>query len=177
MKIAILCDSLTGNTLKLAKCIYDECEEYDVKFYRDYSSDFVNADLLFIGSYTKNMEPSEKIKKVYKSITDKKLFIFGTCGYNSSEEYYSEILKNTTSYVPGSNEIVDYFFCQGKMPYINRVTYEAKLKNDPKNKDLIYLIKNFDLALKHPNYSDLIDLQVKVKMLLNKLKDMDSVKK
>lgn len=170
MKIGLLCDSITGNTLKLAKCIYEQCKDLNIKFYKDYSKEMMECDLLFIGSYTKNMEPSEKIKRIYKRITDKKIFIFGTCSYGFGEKYYSIILQNTATFIPGSNEIIDYFYCQGKMPYINRVTYEAKLKKEPKNKKVINMIENFDRALKHPNFSDLIDLQIKVKMVLNELK-------
>lgn len=170
MKAVIIYDSITGNTYKLAKCIYEELKNMDVKVYREYSDDILDADIVFVGSYTKNMNPSEKIKKIYKKITDKKIFIFGTCGYGYGEDYYSSILQNTASYIPGSNEVVDYFFCLGKMPYINRVTYEAKLKKNPRDDKSKKMIDIFDKALKHPDFSDLIDLQIKVKMALNELK-------
>lgn len=177
MTIAIIYDSITGNTYKLAKCIYDEFKEQNVKknvkIYNDYSDEILNADIVFVGSYTKNMEPSDKIKKIYKNLTDKKIFIFGTCSYGFGEDYYSSILQKTAAYIPGSNEVLDYFYCQGKMPYSNRVLYETKLKKNKNDAKALEMIDNFDRSLKHPNFDDYIDLQIKIKMVLNGLKKQD----
>lgn len=167
MKVAIFCDSSTGNTGKLAKCIYDECKFLDVSLYKEFKDDMLEADLIFVGSYTRDMEPSEKTKSVLKKITGKKLFLFGTCSFDSGDKYYNKILKNFASYIPASNEVVDYFYCLGKMPYTNRLIFEAKLRKNPRDKDMAKRIANFDNCLKHPNFEDLIDLQIKVKMVLN----------
>lgn len=169
MKVAIFCDSVTGNTNKLAKCIYDTCEGHDVKVYKDFSLDMMDADIIFAGSYIKNREPSEKFKKVMRLIVDKKLFIFGTCSFGFGLNYYDLLYSNTKQYIPGSNKVMAYFYCPGKLPYSTRMKYETKLKRKPKDEEASEMLNVFDMVLKHPDENDLIDLELKVKMVLNAL--------
>ena len=169
MKIAIFCDSVTGNTSKLAKCIYETCEGHDVKIYNDFNLDMADADLVFMGSYIKNREPSDKFKKVMRLLMDKKIFIYGTCAFGYGISYYDLLYSNTKKYIPATNKVLAYFYCPGKLPYSTRVQYEARLKRRPHDEDAKEMINMFDLVLKHPDDNDLLDLELKVKMVLDAL--------
>lgn len=169
MKIAVFCDSVTGNTYKLAKCIYDTCKDCDVYFFKDFDLEMVDADIVFLGSYVKDMEPSDKFKKVLRLIIDKDVFLYGTCSFDNDRDYYDIIYKNFLKYVPNSNRILGYFFCNGKLPYSYRMKYEARLRINPRDNVSKEKLENFDLVLKHPDYSDLMDLKLRVRMILDSL--------
>ena len=51
--------------------------------------------------------------------------------------------------------MVSTFFCTGKMPQAVRNRYEAQLKDDPENAKLKTMLQAFDLALTHPDQTDL----------------------
>lgn len=166
MKIAVFCDSVTGNTNKLAKCICNACKDHDVYFFKDFDLEMVDADIVFLGSFVKDMEPSEKFRKVFRLIIDKNVFIFGTCSFDNGPDYYDRIYKNFLKYVPASNNVLGYFFCNGKLPYSYRVKYEARLKRNPDDILARKKLQHFDSILKHPDMYDFKDLELKVKMIL-----------
>lgn len=167
MKIAIVYDSITGNTQKLAKVIFDACKGNEVFVYDEYNDDILKADLLFMGCYTYNNGLSDKMKRIYRKISNKEIFIFGTCGFENSKEYYKEILQNICDYIPASNKIVGCFFCPGRLPYLYLEKYKAELKAEPKSKKINLMLENFDMVLKHPNQEDFDKLESKVKFILN----------
>lgn len=167
MKIVIVYDSKTGNTKKLADVIYDECHDFDVSIYDDVNADVLKADLLFIGSWTFKGEPSDKMKRVYQELNNKKIFVFGTCSVGSNENYYKLIFENTKKYINISNEIVDYYFCAGKLPMSIKERYESMLKENPNDKRIINMLDNFNDVLDRPNEEDLENLRKKVRKILN----------
>ena len=166
MKIAVFSDSVTGNTNKLAKCICDVCKDYDVHFFNDFDLEMVDADVIFLGSYVKDMEPSEKFKKVFRLVIDKNVFIFGTCSFGCGPDYYDRIYKNFLKYVPASDNVLGYFFCNGKLPYSYRMKYEARLMRDSNDTLARRKLQDFDNILKHPDVYDFKELELKVKMIL-----------
>ena len=166
MKIAVFCDSVTGNTNKLAKCICNACKDHEVYFFKDFDLEMVDSDIVFLGSFVKDMEPSEKFKKVFRLIIDKNVFIYGTCSFDDGPDYYDRIYKNFLKYVPASNNILGYFFCNGKLPYSYRMNYEARLMRDRSDILAKKKLENFDRVLKHPSPSDFKELEFKIKMIL-----------
>lgn len=166
MKVAIVYDSLTGNTKKLVDVIL-ECFTDDVMVYKEYTDDILGADLIFVGSWTFRGGPSEKIKKVYNNIENKKIFVFGTCGFGGSADYYARIFENTCKYINKNNEILDYYFCPGKMPLHIKEKYEQMLKENPTDMNIIKQIENFDAVLTRPDSGDLNLLKSKVMKVIN----------
>ena len=167
MKIAIVYDSITGNTKMLADAIYEKCEKYDACLYKEYDNEILNADLIFIGSWTDKGLPSDKIKSVYEKIKNKKVFVFGTCGFGGNAEYYKKIFDNTLKYIDSSNVIVDYYFCSGKMPLSIKNKYEKMLKENPGDKRISNMLDNFNNVLNRPNSEDLDKLKDKVAKVIN----------
>ena len=167
MKIAIVYDSITGNTKLLADTIYELCSGIDTKIYNEYSEKILNADLIFIGSWTDKGGPSDKIKLVYDKLHNKRVFVFGTCGFGGSEEYYNRLFENTKKYIQSSNEILGYYFCPGKLSMSIKEKYEKMLVDNPNDKRILKMIDNYNNVLDRPNVDDLERLKDKVGKIIN----------
>lgn len=152
----IVCNSLTGNTKMLA----DKISEI-------LPSDDDNDDIVFVGFWTDKGTADSKTIEYLKLLRDKKIFLFGTCGFGGSEAYFEKILTNVKSNIDSSNEIIGEYMCQGKMPSSVRERY-LKMKDVP---NIDALIDNFDRALSHPDKKDLDNLcKSVVKALSNVIK-------
>ena len=146
----VVYNSLTGNTKMLADTIKNVLPDND------------NDDIVFVGFWTDKGNADSKTIEYLKLLRNKKIFLFGTCGFGGSEAYFDRILTNVKSNVDSSNQIIGEYMCQGKMPQSVRERY-LKMKesnNCPPNIDV--LIDNFDRALSHPDKKDLEKLSQKV---------------
>ena len=167
MKIAIVYDSVTGNTKMLADAIYEKCEKVDACVYKEYNDEILRADVIFVGSWTDKGSPSDKMKLVYEKIKNKKIFVFGTCGFGGSDEYYRRLFDNTLKYIDSSNTVVDYYFCPGKLPVFIKNKYEKMLEENPNDKRILNMIDNYNNVLDRPNFNDLEKLKEKVGKVVN----------
>ena len=146
----VVYNSLTGNTKLLADTIKNVLPDND------------NDDIVFVGFWTDKGNADSKTIEYLKLLRNKKIFLFGTCGFGGSEAYFDRSLTNVKSNVDSSNQIIGEYMCQGKMPQSVRERY-LKMKesnNCPPNIDV--LIDNFDRALSHPDKKDLEKLSQKV---------------
>lgn len=155
----VVYNSLTGNTKMLADTIKNVLPDND------------NDDIVFVGFWTDKGNADSKTIEYLKLLRNKKIFLFGTCGFGGSEAYFDRILTNVKSNVDSSNQIIGEYMCQGKMPQSVRERY-LKMKesnNCPPNIDA--LIDNFDKALSHPDEKDLEKLsQIVLQTLTNVIK-------
>lgn len=157
MKIAIIYKSVTGNTKLLAEEIQKNLNNEVI--YIGAPQEDIDADLYFIGSWTFKGECVKEIADYLKTIHNKKIAYFGTCGFGGSLSYYETIFKRVESNIDESNELLGYFICQGKMPLTVKQKYIEMIKANPEDKNLQVSIKNFDEALNHPDESDLRELK------------------
>lgn len=153
MKIAVIYESLTGNTEIIAKAVKEAVCESVVYFGNP--SDDAEADFYFVGSWTDKGMCCEKIESALKKIENKKIAYFATAGFGGSDEYYSALAKRVENIIPNSNKFVSSFICQGKMPMSVRERYVSMMREHPDDKKLEVSIENFDNALSHPNETDL----------------------
>lgn len=153
MKIAIVYKSISGNTKLIADAIKDALKDYVV--YIGEPKKDICADFYFVGSWTDKGMCSAEISDYLKTLKNKKIAYFGTAGFGGSSEYYQSLFERIKKICPSSNEMKDYFFCQGKMPMSVRNRYISMMKVHPNNKNLEISVQNFDLALEHPNKEDL----------------------
>ena len=153
MKVSLIYDSITGNTKKLAEQVENKFKEI---------VDIENADIVFVGSWTDKGSPSEKIQKELENIRNKKIFYFATCGFGGSKEYFDMLFERAKKYIDKSNEIIGYFYCQGKMPISIRNRYEQALKLNPNDEKMKNNITNFDKALEHPSKEDLENFELAI---------------
>lgn len=166
MKIAIIYKSLTGNTKLIAETIASAFNN-EVVYCGEPQSN-IGADLYFVGSWTDKGMCCKEITEFLKTLENKKIAYFGTAGFGGSEEYYRALAERVKSNVSESNEILDSFFCQGKMPMSVRERYVSMMKEHPDDKKMEVNIKNFDEALAHPDQKDLENVKTWAKKFLNK---------
>ena len=146
----IVCNSLTGNTKMLADTIKSVLPNNN------------NDDIVFVGFWTDKGNADSKTIEYLKLLRNKKLFLFGTCGFGGSEAYFDRILTNVKSNIDDSNQIIGEYMCQGKMPQSVRDRY-VKMREQPDHMPNIdMLIENFDHALTHPDENDLNNLKKKI---------------
>ena len=140
---SIVCNSLTGNTKMLADKISEILPSDD------------NDDIVFVGFWTDKGNADSKTIEYLKGLKDKKIFLFGTCGFGGSVTYFDRILTNVKKNIDSSNEIIGEYMCQGKMPSSVRERYLKMKESDNCPPNIDALIDNFDRALSHPDEKDL----------------------
>lgn len=155
MKIAIIYSSNTGNTKTIAEAIKKELEKENIVCFGKVTEEIPEADTYFIGSWKNKGNASEDIIKFIKTIKNKKIAYFGTAGYGGSQSYYKTLFERIKANIDPSNQILGYFYCQGKMPMQVRERYVKMITENPDDANLKVSIKNFDEALTHPDEEDL----------------------
>lgn len=161
MRSAVVFDSRTGNTKLLAQWIAEEIK--DCVYCGDIDN-AVEADTYFVGFWTDKGSCTDKVKNFLESLHGKKIYLFGTAGFGVSDEYFEKILNGVKVLIPDDNEIMEMFMCQGKMPMVVRDRYEKMLAYPDKAAQAQMLIKNFDMALSHPDEKDRENMIKKLKI-------------
>lgn len=173
MKIAIIYDSMTGNTKMVAEAINEACEKEEVIIMsvkdalKNNSSDEI--DLYFLGSWTDKGNCGDSMKEYCNNLSHKKVAIFGTAGFGGAKEYYETIGNRFYSELPNTSIILGMFCCQGKMPVGIKNRFLSALEKNPDDNNLKNNIENFDAALSHPDFDDLNNAKIFVKEMLDKL--------
>lgn len=162
MDILIIYESMTSNTKQIAEAIKDVLKsDHKVKCFNvaDILEDEleVNADLYFLGSWTNKGSCGNLMAEFAKTLKNQNLALFQTAGFGGSKDYYANLEKRFASNIDDSNNIIDSFYCQGKMQDRFKDHYVKMLKLHPDDKDLKVSIDNFDHAKIHPNRKDLIN--------------------
>ena len=150
----VVYNSLTGNTKMLADRISEILPNDDD-----------NDDIVFVGFWTDKGNADSKTIEYLKLLRNKKIFLFGTCGFGGSEAYFDRILTNVKSNIDSSNEIIGEYMCQGKMPSSVRERYLKMKESDNCPPNIDALIDNFDMALSHPDKKDLEKLSQMVSII------------
>ena len=158
MKIAIVFESVTGNTAQLAEALRFHFRGQDTVLIQSADADVLDQDVVFAGSWTDKGDCSPAMAALLEKLEKKKLFLFGTCGYGGSQEYFDTIYRRFASHVKPDNKILGSFFCQGRMPVTVLRRYEAMLEANPNNARWESCIENYNEALAHPNACDLASL-------------------
>ena len=125
MKKAIVYSSASKNTKQLAEAIKEALNE-DLYCGKP-TDDSLENDFLYIGFWTQAFTCPDVIKTYLEKLNNKKIFLFGTAGYNDSEEYYNKVLSAVKENINDSNEIVGEFMCLGK---VSKAKQEAIKKLD-----------------------------------------------
>ena len=169
MSIAIIYSSKTGNTKMIAEWIQEKLQNEDIVYFGNATEELPNADIYIIGSWTDKGNPTNDIIKALKEIKNKKIAYFGTAGFGGSEEYYNKLFERVKVNIDSSNEILGYFYCQGKMPMQVRERYEQMVIQNPEDVHLKAAIENFDEASTHPDEEDKSNVKTWVECnILNK---------
>lgn len=112
MKKSIVYSSVTGNTQQLAEAINtqvsaDYCGKVD--------DSALDSDIIFVGFWAVGFSCDGNIEAFLKKLQGKKIFLFGTAGYDDKEEFFAKILDAVKAHIDSSNTIVGEFMCLGKV--------------------------------------------------------------
>lgn len=167
MKIAIIFDSRTGNTLQIAEAMKASCAAHEVVAFGDPDlATFHEADIIFAGSWTDKGTCSDKMKRFLQRQEESVIALFGTAGFGGDESYYSKIVSRIEEIIPKTSVTLGYFYCQGKMPLAMRDQYVDLMTKHPEDQTLSVRLENFDQALSHPDEKDDALAKVFVKKII-----------
>ena len=112
------------------------------------------ADVVFVGFWCDKGSCSPAAQHFLQGLAGKRVFLFGTCGFGESDEYFAQILDRVRAYLPADAQCIGGAMCQGKMGVGVKRRYEGMLEKDPENAQARMLIDNWNKAQSHPNEGD-----------------------
>lgn len=112
------------------------------------------ADVVFVGFWCDKGSCSPAVQHFLQGLAGKRVFLFGTCGFGESDEYFAQILDRVRAYLPADAQCIGGAMCQGKMGVGVKRRYEGMLEKDPENAQASMLIDNWNKAQSHPNEDD-----------------------
>lgn len=112
------------------------------------------ADVIFVGFWCDKGSCSPAVQHFLQGLAGKRVFLFGTCGFGESDEYFEQILDRVRAYLPADAQYIGGAMCQGKMGMGVKRRYEGMLEKDPENAQARMLIDNWNKAQSHPNKDD-----------------------
>ena len=162
MSYAIVYSSRTGNTAMLAQAVREALPQEDCRYFGAPAPQALAADTVYVGFWTDKGTCDEPTARFLQSLTDQKVFLFGTAGFGGAPAYFQQILDRVKANLAPGVQVTGTYMCQGKMPQSVRERY-VKMKNSPlpiPNVDK--MIENFDTAVSHPDETDLQKLKYTV---------------
>lgn len=163
MNIAIIYESVTGNTKLLAETIKEVLGENVVYCG---TPKYVEADCFIVGSWTDKGQCSEGIRAFLETLDHKTIIYFGTAGFGGSEAYFKALEERVKTHIHSTNKYLGAFYCQGRMPETVKKRYISLLHDHPEDKKLQVSLKNYEEALSHPDQRDLDNLKEWIKGLI-----------
>lgn len=157
MKYAIVYSSYTGNTAMLASRLRDCLPEDERVYFGPPDEAALDAALLFVGFWTDKGSCAPDLAVFLQQLEGKQVFLFGTAGFGGSEAYFSQVEQRVAANLSGSNTLLGWYMCQGKMGAEVRARYETIAQTDPEKAKPF--LENFDRALSHPDAADLDALE------------------
>ena len=172
MSYSIVYSSRTGNTALLAQAIrealpQEECSYFGAPHAEALGADTI-ADTIYVGFWTDKGTCDEQTAHFLQSLTNQKVFLFGTAGFGGAPAYFEQILGRVKENLASGVQVVGTYMCQGKMPQKVRQKYES-MKNDQNAGQMDMYIHNFDEAITHPDSLDVEHAKVFVEKVLKKL--------
>lgn len=150
-KYAVIYQSKTGNTKKLAEQIYNTLDTNEKKLIDiDVNSIIPEADIYLIGFGVHNNFCSMDILDIFEQIRSGKIALFATCGYLPTEQYKEKLEKSLDVWLLDDVEYLGMFLCQGNIESDRRDIMIAQMFN--KEKELKYMFK---MGSTHPDQEDI----------------------
>ena len=154
MKYAIVYDSSTGNTARLAQAIATALPSKDCLYFGEVPATLPDVDMVFVGFWTYKGDCTPQLATFLSSLRAVRVFLFGTAGFGGSNDYFASILDRVSASIGSSNTLVGSFMCQGRMPEGVRKCYEDMLAENPDDDRVRMMMENFDVASVHPGEQD-----------------------
>lgn len=114
MNIAVITNSKSGNTVQLARalregfavsgsapiCDIELPDAPDVSQLEDAVSRVLAADAVCVGFWCDKGSCTGGVAKLLERMDGKRVFLFGTCGFGGSQEYFDQIIERVKEHLP-----------------------------------------------------------------------------
>ena len=152
MKFAVIYDSETGNTQKIAFEIYDAIGYWDKELLNLNEDDEIpDADVYFVGFPIHRRNCSLKIVECLEKIETGKVILFATCGLSASNTYREKLEDKFSVWISDGAEYLGLYLCQGE------TTVEQQKRFLEAHPDIsAELSEMLVKGIAHPNEDDLV---------------------
>lgn len=155
MSYAIVYSSHTGNTALLAQAIRETLPQQECLYFGTPDPKALAAETIYVGFWTDKGTCDESTAGFLQSLTNQRIFLFGTAGFGGAPAYFQQILGRVQEKIGAQVQVIGTYMCQGKMPQGVRTRYES-MEDSPRR---TAMLENFDRALSHPDGQDLKQLK------------------
>ena len=84
------------------------------------------ADTVLVGFWCDKGACTPSVAALLSALHGKRVFLFGTCGFGASKDYFKQIIDRVSSNLAGDAELAGWAMCQGKMGPAVKQRYEAQ---------------------------------------------------
>ncbi len=156
MKSLVVYSSLTGNTEKVARAIFDVLPDEKEIFPVEKAPPADDFDFVAVGYWVDKGEPDKKARKYMGTLKNRTVGLFGTLGAPPDSEHSRKCKERAADLVVG-NLLAGSFLCQGKIdPKVVKMMQKHAQQAHPMTPERIANIK---AAESHPDEADLAEAQ------------------
>jgi len=123
------------------------------------------ADTYFVGFWNNRGTCKTEVLYLLSDLHGKRVALFGTCGLSGNKEYFKQVEKQVSVFLPDDNEYLGCFMCGGKMaPQILEKYRQMQAIHD--TPQIRAMISAYEDGMLHPNEQDFKDAEEFVKSVL-----------
>lgn len=153
MDYLVVYTSKTGNTQKVAMKIFEALPEKSKDIVRLEDLHGEEADTYFVGFWNNRGTCNKEVLDFLSDLHGKRVALFGTCGMAGNKEYYKQVEKQVSVFLPEDNEYLGCFLCGGKMmPQILEKYRQMQAVHD--TPQIRAMISAYEDGMLHPNVQD-----------------------
>lgn len=151
MKYAVIYQSKSGNTRKIAERIFDSIRSEEKEIIDVDEEQYIpEADVYLVGFGIHDGNCSIDIIDCLEELPEAKYALFATCGYIPTDEYKERLQGNLDVWLPDGGEYLGMFLCQGNVEQERRNIIISKMPTRETQ-----LKKLFEMGSVHPDEADL----------------------
>ncbi len=151
LEYAVIYQSITGNTEKVAKVVFEAIESDNKHLVKIGEADRIPyADVYFVGFNIHNDNCSIEVIDCLEQITNGYIALFSSCGYFPTKEYIKRLENKFKVWLPEEAEYMGMFVCQGCVQEEQKVIMLDNMRNNVE-----VLSHMFEIGDTHPDNNDL----------------------
>ena len=153
MDYLVVYTSKTGNTQKVAVKIFEALpgKSKDIVSLEELGGE--EADTYFVGFWNNRGICTTEVIDFLSGLHGKRVALFGTCGLSGNKEYFKQVEKQVSVFIPDDNEYLGCFLCGGKVAprVLEKYRQMQAVCDTPQIRNLIAAYED---AMLHPDEQD-----------------------
>ena len=119
MTYAIVYDSRTGNTKRLAQAVAETLPADGRLAFGNVGevdgATLAAVDRVYVGFWTNRGDCTDEAAELLASLGGTEVFLFGTCGFGADATYFAGVMARVLTHLPESAHVVGTFMCHGNI--------------------------------------------------------------